>query len=109
MSKCIHANKLHDNLWCSTACMYCTLSQEETCRHRKDVPVRKVVKTNADHIRSMSDEELADYMSEHSIEDFCYIICGGECKAIASFTKTPFQRCREIVSDWLKQPYKEDT
>lgn len=63
--------------------------------------------TNADHIRSMTDEELADYMSEHSIEDFCYIICGGECKAIASFTKTPFQRCREIVSDWLKQPFEE--
>lgn len=66
-------------------------------------------KTNADHIRSMTDEELADYMSEHSIDDFCYIICGGECKAVATFNKTPFQRCREIVSDWLKQPYKEDT
>ena len=109
MSKCIHANKLHDNLWCSTACMYCTLSQEEMCRHRKDVPDTNVVKTNAQHIRSMSDEELADYMSEHSIEDFCYIICGGECKAIATFNKTPFQRCREIVSDWLKQPYGGDT
>ena len=109
MSKCIHANKLHDNLWCSTACMYCTLSQEEMCRHRKDVPDTNVVKTNADHIRSMTDEELADYMSDHAIDDFCYIICGGECKAIATFNKTPFQRCREIVSDWLKQPYKEDT
>lgn len=75
----------------------------------QDVPVRNVVKTNADHIRSMTDEELADYMSEHSIDDFCYIICGGECKAIATFNKTPYQRCREIVSDWLKQPYKEDT
>lgn len=75
----------------------------------QDVPVRNVVKTNADHIRSMTDEELADYMSEHSIDDFCYIICGGECKAIASFNKTPYQRCREIVSDWLKQPYGGDT
>ena len=109
MSKCIHANKLHDNLWCSTACMYCTLSQEEMCRHRKDVLVRNVVKTNADHIRYMTDEELADYMSDHSIEDFCCIICGGECKAVASFNKTSGQRCREIVANWLKQPYKEDT
>lgn len=64
--------------------------------------------TNADHIRSMTDEELADYMSDHSIEDFCYIICGGECKAIATFNKTAGQRCREIVSDWLKHPYKEE-
>ena len=74
-----------------------------------DVPVIDVVKTNADHIRSMTDEELADYMSEHSIDDFCYIICGGECKAVATSNKTPYQRCREIVSDWLKQPYGGDT
>ena len=65
--------------------------------------------SNADRIRSMTDEELADYMSEHSIDDFCYIICGGECKAIATFNKTSGQRCREIVADWLKQPYKEET
>ena len=61
--------------------------------------------TNAQYIRAMTDEELADYMSEHSIDDFCYIICGGECKAVATFNKTPYQRCREIVSDWLKQPF----
>ena len=67
------------------------------------------IKTNADHIRSMTDEELADFMSEHSTDDFCYIICGGECNAVATFNKTSGQRCREIVSNWLKQPYKEDT
>lgn len=63
--------------------------------------------TNADRIRSMTDEELADFMSEHSIEDFCYLICGGDCKAVATFNKTSGQRCREIVANWLKQPYKE--
>ena len=83
-----------------------TVLRCEVCQGKGivEVPV-----TNADHIRSMTDEELADYMSDHSIEDFCYIICGGECKAVATFNKTSFQRCREIVSDWLKQPYKEDT
>lgn len=81
----------------------------KTCPHCNGTGLREVDATNADHIRSMTDEELADYMSEHSIDDFCYIICGGECKAVATFNKTPFQRCREIVSDWLKQPYKEDT
>lgn len=73
-----------------------------------DHPKPRKIPTNADHIRAMTDEELADYMSEHSIDDFCYIICGGECKAVATFNKTSGQRCREIVSDWLKQPYKED-
>jgi hypothetical protein len=65
--------------------------------------------SNAERIHSMTDEELADYMSEHSIYSFCYIICGGECKAVANFNKTSDQRCREIVADWLKRPYKEDT
>lgn len=67
MSKCIHANKLHDNLWCSTACMYCTLSQEETCRHKK-LPDTNVAQTNADHIRSMPDEELADLLHDYYCE-----------------------------------------
>lgn len=65
--------------------------------------------TNAQKIRSMTDEELADYMCEHSIEDICYIVCGRNCKAMATFDKTSHQVCREIVADWLKQPYKEDT
>ena len=67
------------------------------------------VQTNADHIRSMTDEELADFMSEHCIEDICCIVCGGDCNAIATLGKTSDQVCREIVSNWLKQPYKEET
>ena len=83
---------------------YCDINPDECDAWPDPVPM-----TNADHIRSMTDEELADYMSEHSIDDFCYIICGGECKAVATFNKTSGQRCREIVSNWLKQPYGGDT
>ena len=83
---------------------FCDINPDECDAWPDPVPM-----TNAQHIRSMSDEELADYMSEHSIDDFCYIICGGECKAVATFNKTSFQRCREIVADWLKQPYGGDT
>lgn len=96
MSKCIHANKLHDNLWCSTACMYCTLSQEETCRHRKDVPDTNVVKTNADHIRSMSDEELAELLLNGNAPMVCPNGCD-ECNG----------DCDGRMLEWLKQPYKE--
>ena len=64
-------------------------------------------KTNADHIRSMTDEELADCISENCINDFCFIVCGGDCKAMATFNRTSEQVCRDIVTDWLKQPYKE--
>lgn len=83
---------------------YCDINPDECDAWPDPVP-----QTNADPIRSMTDGELADYMSEHSIDDFCYIICGGECKAVATFNKTSGQRCREIVSNWLKQPYGGDT
>ena len=96
MSKCIHANKLHDNLWCSTACMYCTLSQEETCRHRKDVPGTKDAKTNADHIRSMTDEELADFLDS--------VYCHGWSKGANGFSDVD-----PYYHDWIKQPYGGDT
>lgn len=62
------------------------------------------ITSNADHIRSMTDEELADYISENCISDFCYIVCGGNCKAMATINKTSGQVCRYIVADWLKQP-----
>lgn len=116
MSKCIHANKLHDNLWCSTACMYCTLSQEEMCRHRKDVPETNVVKTNADHIRSMTDEELAkrnvrkiktpvtgcyDYGESYTDYYDAFETSDGSI----FWTEKP---AVEYELNWLKQPYKED-
>ena len=51
--------------------------------------------TNADHIRSMTDEELG-----------AYLLCPRDfdpkwwCSDI---------HCHVCVTDWLKQPYKEDT
>ena len=65
-----------------------------------DVPVIDVVKTNADHIRSMTDEELArDIMRLNfcppNIDEY------KECGAKAD--------CHQCWLDWLKQPYKEDT
>ena len=107
MSKCIHANKLHDNLWCSTACMYCTLSQEETCRHRKDVPDINDVKTNGDRIRSMTDEELVEFLYEYGAYTVCDLVCGGGCKAFASLKETSDEKCRRIILEKLRAPYKE--
>ena len=60
--------------------------------------------SNADKIRAMSDEDLAEAISRSSDPGLCDIICGGDCKAFASFNKTSQQRCVEIVLDWLQQP-----
>ena len=65
--------------------------------------------TNADRIRAMRDEEIADWVSENgAIKTPCDIICGGDCKAFPTFEKTSIERCKEIVMKWLQQPAEED-
>lgn len=56
--------------------------------------------SNADHIRSMTDEELAELFGRVG---FCNGIIP---KSYCSRQKVCSQRC---VADWLKQPYKEET
>ena len=65
--------------------------------------------TNADRIRSMSDEEMAEWITagENCIRTLCDIICGGECNAIATFKKSGAEACKEIVMKWLQQPAEE--
>ena len=76
-----------------------------SCRFRDyDVPTKwespfNKQKTNADRIRAMSDEELADIMSMHTATGACndwgipHKKCGGNC--------------RECIIKWLKQPAEE--
>ena len=65
--------------------------------------------TNADCIRAMSDEEIADWVSENgAIINPCDIICGGDCRAIATIEKSSIELCKEIVMKWLQQPAEED-
>lgn len=67
-----------------------------------EVPV-----TNADRIRSMTDEELAAALDGFGAYSVCDLVCGGKCYAIASLEKTASQKCREIILAKLKEPYKE--
>ena len=55
------------------------------------------IKTNADHIRSMTDEELAEFMSQAVLQ---------QCPCP---TKDCEPLCNDCILNWLKQPYKEDT
>jgi hypothetical protein len=68
---CIYKNKLWDNRWCPVTCFYCTGEQERTCEHNKA--------TNADRIRAMSDEELAENLCDKKLT-------------------------KEMWMKWLKQP-----
>lgn len=56
--------------------------------------------TNADHIRYMTDEELAVFL--HTSFS-CY---GCPARIVCESADLD---CDDIVFDWIKQPYKEDT
>ena len=54
------------------------------------------IKTNADHIRSVTDEELAAYLAQAVLQ---------QCPCP---TKDCEALCNDCILNWLKQPYKED-
>ena len=80
------------------------------CRHERN-PNEIVVKcgayklpmTNADRIRSMSDEELAEFLSD-------FKDCAKDC-LVGKGVKDCSEICAtsETLRMWLKQPAKEET
>lgn len=68
--------------------------------------------TNADHIRSMTDEELATILySVFNIDDLKIPFCKNkpECNELMDADKEiPESMCLRCMLDWLKRPYKED-
>ena len=52
--------------------------------------------TNADHIRSMTDEELERFLTQSVLQQ-CPCPTR-DCEAL----------CNDCILNWLKQPYKED-
>lgn len=67
---------------------------EYPCRHKVEPPKPK---TNADHIRSMTDEELAEFIAT-TFEN-------GRISVFAIYPELTENHCG---LDWLRQPYKED-
>ena len=79
-----------------TAVSYCVMG-----------PCPEQTPSNADRVRAMSDEELANEMNYRSISTICDIVCQGDCKAIATLNKTSGEVCKEIIMKWLQQPAEE--
>ena len=70
----------------------------------QDTPNKNAVKTNADRIRAMTDEELAK-----CVFDFC---CEPPCEWCEPTMRTQEKcngRCTTGVLAWLQQPVKEET
>lgn len=69
------------------------------CRHKVEPPKPK---TNADHIRSMTDGQLAAFLIRGAEEEIFFVdeAIGGSCDGWLE---------RDELLDWLKQPYGGDT
>lgn len=67
-----------------------------------DFPKSRKQMTNADRIRAMSDEELANALYKTVIiEQFvCRVCCDDNCKAFST------KECVALIMDWLRQPAK---
>ena len=63
----------------------------KACANARKEHCPDVVFTNADHIRSMTDEELGVFLGEWA-DNHLFWMCDGTGE----------------VLDWLKRPYKED-
>ena len=69
------------------------------CREREDAA--KQPKTNGDKIRAMTDEELADWLTDgHDKCDICKLCSFGACRIESE--------CEKGVLEWLKQEVSED-
>lgn len=69
------------------------------CREREEAA--KQPKTNGDKIRAMTDEELADWLTDgHDKCDICKLCSFGACRIESE--------CEKGVLEWLKQEVRED-
>ena len=88
---CEYVDQVYGNDWCTVANTYCSPGKECYFDH--------IHQTNADRIRAMSDEELAEFL------------CGvyDEDEDAAKFINGVYIPCYDqySIKEWLKQPVEE--
>ena len=100
-------------------CRYCIEYRKDWCHKVKDDPDPDIVrdcqyyrkKTNADHIRNMTDEELAAILDAFCETSECRTADGAVCPFYSACPHDENIGCNGtcgIWTDWLKQPYKEE-
>ena len=93
-------NKTASGYCATTVCINSQYSNIGTVQYGQGVQKRII--TNADRIRSMTDEELAEFMA---LNTDCYYCRAKDNDRCASLATTP---CGDIWLDWLKQEADDD-
>ena len=68
----------------------------------KDYPT-----TNYDKIKNMSINEMAEFISNNATNNFCDLICNGECRALGTLNKPADEVCKKIIMHWLNTTVNE--
>ena len=88
-------------------CMECSMCMSVDSHFR---PIQKTLKkTNADRIRAMTDEELADIFLRADFCKCCEHKKDGVCNYICAYPNIPlYDGCIQAALKWMKQPEEED-
>lgn len=98
-------------------CVY--FEEDDVCRKFSDDtnlsycvmgPCPEQTLSNADRIRAMSNEELADFLNRCTAGEDAPAFCRKlpECDAdLETDTLIPLERCGKCLLHWLRQPAKE--
>ena len=85
-------------------------SQQYMCKCKPKICGSIVPITNADRIRAMSDEELADIFLRADFCKCCEHEKDGVCNYICANPNIPlYEGCKQAALKWMKQPAEEDT
>lgn len=95
MAKCKYPNEVCKNMTMLNSVPYC---DSVPCSLKDELPKQ----TNADKIRAMSDEELAEFLSDNTNCDCCNIQCPDKlnCPSMSSCY------CRH--KEWLKKEVEDE-
>ena len=85
-------------------------SQQYMCKCKPKICGSIVPITNADRIRAMSDEELADIFLRADFCKCCEHEKDGVCNYICAYPNIPlYEGCKQAALKWMKQPAEEYT
>ena len=97
-----------------SGCKTCPVKRCETLTYRGSTCATQRAKyglgdpqTNADRIRAMSDEELAEWLNSFGGDFYCPT--KKEClEMVDNDVAIPEEHCLNCVMEWLQQPAKEE-
>ena len=105
MAKCKNCNNLYNlsnendeivGKWCPKINYSPHVEMERECEYYKRM-------TQADRIRSFSDEELADYIFGVSFQEKPFVLCSDDC----DFCELTDEECKNRTLAWLQSEVEE--